>query len=312
MSMIFYSNQQNKMSKTSPIALFAYNRPEHLKKTIESLKENYLSKESELFVFSDGPKNEIDAAQISEVRNYLKTISGFKSVSIIERNRNLGLANSIISGVTEIVNEYGKIIVMEDDLVSSEHFLEYMNEALDFYEKEEKVISIHGYVYPVEEKLKKRLPEIFFIKGADCWGWATWKRGWDLFEPDGRKLLRELEERNLLREFDFEGSYPYSNMLRRQIEGQNDSWAIRWYASAFLRGKLTLYPRESLIKNIGQDNSGTHTGNSQLKETILANEKIEISRIPTEENAAAKKILAKYFKSARPGLIKRIINKILW
>lgn len=300
------------MSKTSPIALFAYNRPEHLKKTIESLKENYLSKESELFVFSDGPKNEIDAAQISEVRNYLKTISGFKSVSIIERNRNLGLANSIISGVTEIVNEYGKIIVMEDDLVSSEHFLEYMNEALDFYEKEEKVISIHGYVYPVEEKLKKRLPEIFFIKGADCWGWATWKRGWDLFEPDGRKLLRELEERNLLREFDFEGSYPYSNMLRRQIEGQNDSWAIRWYASAFLRGKLTLYPRESLIKNIGQDNSGTHTGNSQLKETILANEKIEISRIPTEENAAAKKILAKYFKSARPGLIKRIINKILW
>lgn len=296
----------------SPIVLFVYNRPEHTRKTVEALQKNFLTKESELFIFSDGPKNEFDATKVQEVRRYLKTISGFKSVSLIEREKNLGLANSIISGVTEIINKYGKIIVMEDDLVSSKYFLQYMNDALDLYENEEKVISIHGYIYPIENKGKEKLPETFFIKGADCWGWATWKRGWDLFEPDGGKLLRELEERNLLREFDFDGSYPYSNMLRRQIAGQNDSWAVRWYASAFLRGKLTLYPRESLIKNIGQDNSGTHIGNSQLKETILANEKIEILIIPTEENAVAKKILAKYFESMKPKLIKRIINKMLW
>jgi len=294
----------------SPIVLFVYNRHEHTRRTVEALQKNFLAEESELFIFSDGPKNESDSIKVLEVRNYIKTISGFNSVHIIERKQNLGLAKSIIEGVAKILDSHEKIIVLEDDLLSSPYFLQYMNEALDLYKNEEKVISIHGYVYPIESKLKKKLPETFFLKGADCWGWATWKRGWDLFEPDGKKLLEELERRDLLREFDFDGSYPYSNMLRRQIAGQNDSWAIRWYASAFLRGKLTLYPRESLIQNIGLDNSGTHAGNSYLKETALAKVKIEISRIPAEENVTAKKILAKYFKSAKPGLIKRIINKI--
>ena len=299
------------MRKTAPIILFAYNRPEHTKKTADSLQKNFLAQESEIFIFSDGPKSESDAVKVQEVRDYLKRISGLKKINIIERERNIGLANSIISGVTEIINRCGKAVIMEDDLVSSQHFLEYMNDALDFYEKEEKVISIHGYIYPIKHSLKKKLPETFFLKGADCWGWATWKRGWNLFEPDGGKLLRELEERNLFYEFDFDGSYPYSNMLRRQIAGQNDSWAIRWYASAFLRGKLTMYPRESLIKNIGQDNSGTHSGNSRAKDAAMAKEKIKISKIPTEENMAARKILTKYFKSMKPGLIKRMISKIL-
>ena len=290
----------------SPIVLFVYNRHEHTRRTVEALQKNFLAEESELFIFSDGPKNESDSIKVLEVRNYIKTISGFNSVHIIERKQNLGLAKSIIEGVAKILDSHEKIIVLEDDLLSSPYFLRFMNEALDLYKNEEKVISIHAYTYPTKQKL----PETFFLKGADCWGWATWKRGWDLFEPDGRKLLRELEERNLLREFDFNGSYPYSNMLRRQIAGQNDSWAIRWYASAFLRDKLTLYPRESLIQNIGLDNSGTHAGNSYLKETVLAKDKIEISRIPAEENTTAKKILEKYFKSAKPGLIKRIINKI--
>ncbi|KKP37069.1 MAG: hypothetical protein UR23_C0008G0002 [Candidatus Roizmanbacteria bacterium GW2011_GWA2_32_13] len=294
----------------SPIVLFVYNRPEHTQKTVESLQKNFLAEESDLFIFSDGPKNDLDVVKVQEVRNYIKKISGFKSTAISEKDKNLGLANSIISGVTDIVNKFGKIIVLEDDMISSPYFLEFMNEALDIYGNEKKVISIHGYIYPIKNKLKEKLPETFFLKGADCWGWATWKRGWNLFEPDGGKLLRELEERNLLHEFDFNGSYPYSNMLRRQIAGQNDSWAIRWYASAFLRDKLTLYPRESLIQNIGLDNSGTHAGNSYLKETALVKEKIEISRIPAEENVTAKKILARYFKSAKPGLIKRIINKM--
>lgn len=299
------------MGKIAPIVLFVYNRPEHTQKTVEALQENFLAKESELFIFSDGPKNELDAIKVREVRNYLRIISGFKSVNIIERDENLGLAKSIISGVTEIVNRYGKVIVMEDDLVSSKYFLEYMNDALDLYENEDKVISIHGYIYPLKNKLKEKLPETFFLKGADCWGWATWKRRWDLFEPDGVKLLKELEERNLLREFDFDGSYPYSNMLRRQITRQNDSWAIRWYASAFLRDKLTLYPRESLIQNIGQDDSGTHAGNSPLKIASLANKRVEISPIPAKEDTAVKKIFAKYFKSLKPGLMKVIINKML-
>ena len=166
----------------APIVLFAYNRLEHLKKTINALQKNILALDSELYIFSDGAKNEETLQQINKVREYIKTITGFKSITIIERKENLGLANSIISGVTEIVNKYGKIIVLEDDMVTSRHFLKYMNDALDYYENENRVIGIHGYIYPV----KKELPNTFFIKGADCWGWATWKRGWDLFEHDGK------------------------------------------------------------------------------------------------------------------------------
>ena len=127
-----------------------------------------------------------------------------------------------------------KVIVLEDDLVTSPHFLQYMNDGLGIYERDDRVISIHGYSYPVHGKL----PETFFLRGADCLGWATWKRGWDLFEDDGQRLLNELERRNLTRSFDFDGSYPYTQMLRDQIAGSNSSWAVRWYASAFLRDKL--------------------------------------------------------------------------
>ena len=177
----------------APTALFVYNRLEHTKRVIEALQKNVLASESDLIIFSDGPKHEKDVKKIDEVRKYLKTIDGFKSIEIFEKENNLGLSNSIISGVTEVVNRYGKIIVLEDDLVVSPYFLEFMNNALVKYENEEKVISIHGYIYPI----KNKLPETFFIKGADCWGWATWKRGWDLFEPNGQKLLDELLNKNL-------------------------------------------------------------------------------------------------------------------
>ncbi|MGB4775168.1 MAG: glycosyltransferase family 2 protein, partial [Daejeonella sp.] len=160
--------------------------------------------------------------------------------------------------VTEIVNKYERIIVLEDDLVTSPYFLQYMNDGLNVYKDCEEVISIHGYIYPVSVEL----PETFFIKGADCWGWATWKRGWDLFEPNGEKLLNEIIKRGLTYQFDFNGSYPYTQMLKDQIAGLNNSWAIRWNASAFLKNKLTLYPGKSLVQNIGNDGTGTHSGTS--------------------------------------------------
>ncbi|KKO18108.1 MAG: putative methyltransferase [Candidatus Brocadia fulgida] len=222
----------------APIALFVYNRPWHLRQTVESLNKNELAEFSELFVFSDGPKSEADKEKVLAVRKYIKTISGFKSVNIVEREQNLGLGNSIITGVTEIINRYGRIIVLEDDMISSPYFLRFMNEALEFYEDEERVASIHGYIYP----LKTLLPETFFLRGADCWGWATWKRGWNLFETDGSKLLYELKKNNLLRKFDLNGTYPYTRMLKDQAKGKNHSWAIRWHASLFLKEKLTLYP----------------------------------------------------------------------
>jgi len=277
-----------------------YNRFNHTKKTIESLKKNYLAKESELFIYSDGSKifddknkTEENIKKISEVRNYIKNISGFKEIKIIERDKNWGLANSIIDGVTNIINRYGNAIILEDDMITSEYFLQYMNDGLNLYKNEQEAVSIHGYIYPV----KKRLPETFFLKGADCWGWATWKRGWDIFNPDAKYLLEELKSRKLLKEFDFNNSYGYSEMLRHQIEGKVDSWAIRWYASAFLKNKMTLYPGISFIRNIGTDASGTHCSDDDKNEVSrLISEYKGIKKVDTRENKKAKKIISVFFK----------------
>ena len=222
----------------SPIVLFVYNRPKHTKATIEALLKNEEAQYINLIIYSDAAKNERAIKGVFETREYIKTIKGFKSLTIIEREKNWGLAKSIIDGVTHNVNKYGTIIVLEDDLVTSPYFLKYMNEALHKYKDEDSIVCIHGYVYPT----KKKLPETFFIKGADCWGWATWKRGWDLFNPSAENLLKEIEEKKLQKKFDFNFTYPYVQMLKDQINGKCDSWAIRWLASAFLKDKLTLYP----------------------------------------------------------------------
>ena len=171
--------------KLAPIVIFTYNRPWHTQQTVEALLKNEYASESDLIIFSDAPKNEAAKKGVEETRSYIRNITGFKSLRIIERDRNFGLANNIIDGVTSIVNEFGRIIVLEDDLLTSPYFLKFMNEALSLYEDEERVISVHGYIYPI----KKSLPDTFFIKGADCLGWGTWKRGWDLFNSNGSELL---------------------------------------------------------------------------------------------------------------------------
>ena len=293
------SSSPEMSSKLAPIALFVYNRLTHTAKTIDALKANILADESELFIFSDGEKNEENMAKVAEVREYIKTISGFKKVTVYEKESNIGLADSIISGVTQIVKQYEKVIVVEDDLVTSKYFLQYMNEGLVYYENEEKVISIHGYIYPV----KRSLPETFFIMGADCWGWATWKRGWDLFNPDGKYLLKQLREKKLTEKFNFDGVCKYTKMLEDQIAGKNNSWAIRWYASSFLADKLTLYPGQSLVINIGYDGSGTHGDNFEISQELI-DKKINLSPIEIKENKDARKAIKHYFKPA--GLINRL------
>jgi hypothetical protein len=290
----------------APIALFTYNRPDHTKETIRALQANYLAEESDLFVFSDAPKNPESLSAVLEVRDYLRRVSGFKSVTIIERTNNYGLAKSIINGVTDICDRYGNVIVLEDDLVTSRHFLKYMNDALTQYKADERVISIHGYIYP----LRKTLPETFFLRGADCWGWATWKRGWDLFEPDAQKLYEAVLAGGEIKIFDFDGNYGYANMLRQQIEGKVNSWAIRWYASAFLAGKLTLYPGISLVQNIGNDSSGTHCGNTDAFAGKIAEQPVQVGGIPVVASGLAYEAVSRYFKSLRLPLMQRVRNKI--
>jgi len=183
--------------------------------------------------------------------------------------------------------------------------LQFMNDGLEFYKSDERVISIHGYVYPV----KAELPETFFLKGADCWGWATWKRGWNFFNADGVQLLSQLRQQKLEREFDFDGCYDYTKMLDDQINGKNNSWAIRWHASAFLANKLTLYPGETLVKNIGFDNSGTHCGSSEEYEQDVAKHKVEVAKIIVEQNKLAREAIKIFFKPKR-GFFTRIKMKI--
>jgi hypothetical protein len=290
----------------APIALFTYNRLTHLRRTVEVLRGNLQASESELIVFSDGPRSEGDAAKVRAVREYLKTITGFKSLTVVENAQNLGLAQSIIRGVTEVVNRYGRIIVLEDDLITSPYFLSFMNEALEFYQDEDRVISVLGYLYPV----RAQLAETFFLQDNECWGWATWKRGWDLFEEDGTKLLELLEQRSLTRKFDINGAYPFTQILRDQIAGKNNSWAIRWQASALLHDKLTLYPGRSLVNNIGHDSSGEHCEQTSCFDSEVSATPINIERIPVAEDTVALHHLERYFLSIKTSWMQRILKRI--
>ena len=290
----------------SPVVLFVYNRLDHTRRTIDALRKNELAQESELIVFSDAPVSEEQVEDVNKVRQYIHNIEGFKSITIVEREFNLGLAKSIIDGVTKIVEKHGKIIVLEDDLVTSKYFLSYMNEALNKYADNNEVISIHGYVYPVAHEL----PEAFFLPGADCWGWATWRRGWSLFNSDGQYLLNELARLKLLKAFDFNDSYSYSKMLEGQTKGTNDSWAIRWYASAFLANKLTLYPGRSLVNNIGNDDSGTHCSDSNSHESALSDTPINLDNVNIEVSQTGLAAFESFFLSLKRGLIYRVLHKL--
>lgn len=289
----------------APVVLFAYARLGHLRQTVDSLRANCEAGATSLYVFCDGPKHDGHKSQIDAVRAYVDSIDGFASVKRIYRDQNLGLARSIINGVTEILSTHDSVIVVEDDLVVSPYFLKFMNEGLQQYRDQERVASIHGYCYPVA----KKLPETFFLRGADCWGWATWRRAWKHFEPDGQKLLDRLLNERLVHEFDFWGAYPYSQMLANQVAGKNDSWAIRWHASCFLDNKLTLYPGRSLVNNIGTDDSGTHCATTDEFFQTVSYTPINLNRIPLEASKEAGLSFAEFFRKNR-SLSTRLLRKL--
>lgn len=267
----------------APIALFVYNRPEHTEKTLDLLSKNIFADSSILYIFSDGPKNNAtseDLEKIYKTRELLKSKQWCKEVVIKEGKTNLGLANSIISGVTELVNHYGSVIVLEDDIIVGNGFLKYMNEALEMYKNNSLVGCIHGWNYNLE--IPENANSSFFLRGADCWGWATWRRAWDIFEPDGKKLLKIIKLRKNEFDFDRRGTHNYCEMLEDQINGKNDSWAIRFHASLYLAGKFCLHPSRSLVKNIGLDNSGTHCGSRDLFQEFV--DYIELVELPVLES----------------------------
>jgi len=290
----------------APIALFVYSRPWHTRQTVEALQKNALAECSDLFIFADAPKKPEAVAAVQEVREYIKTVEGFKSVSIVERDENFGLANSIINGVTELCNEFGRVVVVEDDLVTSPFFLQYMNEALDIYADDSMVASIHGYWYAVD----RNMPETFLLRGASCWGWATWSSAWNIFEADGQKLLDELEKQKLTRSIDLDGAMAYTQMLRDQIAGKNDSWAIRWHVATFLANKLQLSPGTSLVRNIGFDGSGIHCTESDTYAVSIATRPIVIEKLHSAQSTEARAALIRYYIKTRRSIFERIKNRL--
>ena len=276
----------------APIALFAYRRPQHLARVLAALRANPEAPGTVLYVFCDAPKDTAAAEAVGEVRRLIREIDGFAAVHPVFRESNFGLARNITEGVSDVLGRHEALIVVEDDVVVGPFFLRFMNDALSFYRDEPRVGSVSGYCYPVS----RPLPETYFIRGADCWGWATWRDRWRHYNPDGPALLAELQSRGLTTAFDFDGAMAFTQMLQDQIAGKNDSWAVRWHASCFLRDLLILYPAQPLAKNIGFDGSGTHSTSSiDLFEVGLSPTAVQVDGIAVEENAAVREGIKQFF-----------------
>ena len=290
----------------APIALFVYKRPHHTRKTLESLMANAEFSDSPLYVFCDGAKSKMDIPFVRETRELVHFYE-MDNATIIERDENIGLANSIITGVTELCNKYGRVIVVEDDLVVSPYFLKYINTALDTYEEYDEVMHISGYMFPVRDEL----PDTFFYRATSCWGWGTWKDAWKKFDPDVHKLLAGFQDRKKRWEFDIRGSMDYYKMLKHQANGKIDSWAIRWYASVFLNDGLCLHPGKSLVNNIGHDDSGLHCGCTDAYDVnVNVNEDLNFMfTTDINESEEAVIFMADFYQSIRKPLYVLAYNK---
>jgi hypothetical protein len=301
------------MLKKAPILFFTYKRPDHTRQALQSLAQNEGSQESELFIFCDAPKRAEDEEAVRQVREVIRTQQWCGKVHIIERETNMGCANSIISGVTEICEKYGRVIVLEDDLVLSPFFLDYMNRALDLYEDNPQVMQISGHMFPVNLDVET---DAVFLPFSTSWGWATWQRSWKYFDPGMSGYAQLTSNKKLRYKFDLNGSYPYFKMLEEQIDGKIDAWCIRWYLSTFLLGGLTLYPTQSLVSNIGFDGSGTHCGNQSESTNNFSEYRVICFPTNIKANLSQTNTIIKYFRSIKPHpfiqltiILAKVINK---
>jgi hypothetical protein len=275
------------------IAIFAFNRPKHLEKLLMSLVANPGAQDSKVIIFVDGPRESADQMAIESV---ILTIERFKQqldIDIVKNLTNRGLSNSVLAGIDSVLESYDSIIVLEDDLVLANTFLKFCNEGLTIYRNCPLIASVQGYSPILLDEGKGT----YFLKGADCWGWATWKDRWLTVERDSSVLLKKIEESNLSFKFDLNGSFPYTDMLRREARKEVDSWAIRWHASMFLQNRLSVYPNKSLVLNTGFDGSGTHRGNFLNDEVLrgLANTDFypEFDTITPKESKVARSLIIK-------------------
>ncbi len=294
------------LKKLAPIVLFVYNRPEHTEQTVESLLKNALAEESELFICADGPKNSKDEEKVRSVRRFIKGISGFSKIEIIEKEKNFGLAGSVIDGVNQVLSLYDKVIVLEDDIVSSNNFLLFMNEALNFYQKEKSIFSVSGYTYPIG--ISNSYPyDVFVSYRTSSWGWATWKDRWEKVDWKVKDYVSFKQDKNKQIQFNRAGN-DFSTMLSSQMRGKIDSWAIRWAYAHFKNNAYCLFPTKPLCKNIGTDSSGTHSANTK-KYDVELNDNGDQIRL-TDELEINQEIVENIKEFFQPSLFRRIINSL--
>jgi hypothetical protein len=295
--------------KLAPIALFVYARPEHTRQTLESLAANDLAQDSELIVFADGPKAGASAetlANIQKTRDLITERNWCGKVTLVASEVNKGLAGSIVSGVTKVVNEHGRIIVLEDDLHVAPGFLRFMNEALELYEHDAQVMHIAGYMFPV----KAKLPDTFFYRSMFCWGWATWASAWKHLNLDAADLYKQLEARGFPEDFNVHPSNEFYESIRANMDGRIITWAIKWLASIYLANGLCLVPGKSLVRNIGHDGTGVHCGSNDAMAVQPIANSVPVKRIAIEPSKAAFKAMYAYYDRLQYNLKNRVLNKI--
>ena len=297
------------MSVLAPIVLFVYNRPWHTSQTLNFLALNELAKESVLYIFSDGYKDIDSNHQVDKVRSVRQLIRNFtycKEVIIMESEINKGLYKSITDGLSCIFNKYDKAIILEDDIVTSIGFLRFMNDALDIYKNDNKVAGISGFSYISSEE------ETYFLSINSSWGWGTWKRVWDSTIFNSEYLLETINKKRIIKEFNLGGFRDSYGMLLDHVEGKNQSWDIQFFCSQFLNHQLFLYPKKTMVMNIGFD-EGTHChglGRSDIAESNKLLKEVTVKPIEIVENRRNKKLLKEHFKNSKTKLVVRILRKL--
>jgi hypothetical protein len=291
----------------APVALFVFNRPDHAERTLLTLQQNRLAGATTLYIFCDGPRaGRNEEAAVNEVRRLAKSAAWCGTVHVIEREENWGLARSIRSGVDRILSEHERVIVLEDDMETSPGFLSWMNDALQIYADDDRVMTVCGYL--PQTNFQWLLPQSFFLRHDNCWGWATWRRAWSCAQWDAAALLEQIEmQPGGVEAFDLDGCYRYSDQLRRNLAGEIRTWAVFWLSSIYVRGGLALWPGQSLVRNIGFDDSGENCRTRGLSryDVALAGE-CPVIRQPLSPSGIGRWYLKSFHRYGRDsGLLKR-------
>lgn len=292
----------------APVAVFAFRRPAHTQRLLQSLAVAEGADHASVHVFCDAARGPDDVEAVAEVRAVVRAARGFGSVEVIERDRNLGLSASILDGVGRLAESHRAVIVLEDDLIVAPGFLGYMNSALERHADEPRVMQVCGFMFPVEAP--GRLPESFFLRQTTSWGWATWARAWRQLRTDPVALLDEIETAGSRKAFDLNGAYPYGRLLEAHARGAVSSWAVLWYASVFLSGGLCLWPRRTFVQNEGFDGSGTHGDRHRVASVPLwENSQVEFPAT-VSAHPDAKLQIERYLRQQRGGFAARVAVRL--